>query len=125
MNQEAKDAIADDTILDEAHDCQDCSNARLIDRQRVKIQELIEKVAALKCPESELASIADVLNTELRINGPIEVEQYNAGQIRSGIMKLVDYMRAKIDRRDLELGALRSKVSAFKEELAGVIRGER
>ena len=48
MNQEAKDAIADDTILDEAHDCQDCSNARLIDRQRALIGVLTLQVAALK-----------------------------------------------------------------------------
>jgi len=34
MNAEAMEDIMDDTILDEAHDCQMCANTRLIDRQR-------------------------------------------------------------------------------------------
>lgn len=33
MNAEAREDIMDDTILDEGHDCQDCSNARLIKKQ--------------------------------------------------------------------------------------------
>ena len=40
MEQDAKDQISDDTILDEAHDCQDCANAGLIDRQRKEIERL-------------------------------------------------------------------------------------
>ena len=40
MNAEAREDIMDDTILDEGHDCQDCANARLIDRQRKEIERL-------------------------------------------------------------------------------------
>ena len=61
--------------------------------------------------EIEMASALDVLNTELRVNGPIEVEQYKMGQIREGIKKLVDYMRAKVDRRDVDRDALRASVN--------------
>ena len=109
MEKEAAADIAEDCLLDASKDCQDCANSRLIDRQRSKIKELTEELAALKDPESELAGIADVLNTEIRVNGPIEVEQYNAGQIRSGIKKLVDYMRAKVERRDAELEVERGR----------------
>ena len=44
MNAEAREDIMDDTILDAAHDCQDCSNARLIDRQRKEIERLTSEL---------------------------------------------------------------------------------
>ena len=106
-----------------------------MDRQRQLIEALTAQVFALKDEESqwrpgydqvkkncelwkakaegrddsEMASALDVLNQELRVNGPIEVEQYNAGQIRSGIKKLVDYMRDKVERRESELEVERGR----------------
>ncbi len=61
----------------------------------------------------ELYPATDVLNSELRVNGPIEVEQYRPSQLREGIKKLVDYLREKIDRRE-------STIRAQGEEIAGV-----
>lgn len=64
--------------------------------------------------ETELYSVADVLNQELRVNGPIEVEQYKAFQLQEGIRKLVDYFRVKIDRltaaKDREIAELRKEI---------------
>ncbi len=68
--------------------------------------------------EIEMASALDVLNSELRVNGPIEVEQYKMGQMREGIQKLVDYLRAKIDRREASLAASESARKALEAELA-------
>ncbi len=56
--------------------------------------------------EMEAASVADVLNQELRVIGPIEVEQYRPSQMREGIRKLCDYFNDKIDRREAALAAM-------------------
>lgn len=48
--------------------------------------------------EAEMAALVDVINSELRINGPIEVEQYEMTTGREGVRKLVNYLRDKIER---------------------------
>ena len=46
MEQDAKDEISEDIIHDSLHDavCRDCSNARLIDRQRKEIERLTSEL---------------------------------------------------------------------------------
>ena len=68
--------------------------------------------------EFELCSIADVLNTELRVNGPPEVEQYKSGTIRKGIRKLSDYFNAKISRRDEKIAVLEVRIADQAKALA-------
>ena len=51
MNAEAREDIMDDTILDEAHDCQDCANSRLILRQQ---EELYKRQMLINSLREEL-----------------------------------------------------------------------
>ena len=71
MNAEAREDIMDDTIIDEAHDCQDCSNARLIDRQMEEIRRL----------KAELAAINEALEVQ---NGKNVVLTYQIRTLREG-----------------------------------------
>ena len=60
MEQDAKDQISDDTILDEAHDCQDCANARLIKKQS-------EMIAALDLSRAIKDKRIEILEEQLEI----------------------------------------------------------
>ena len=91
MNDEAAADIAEDCLLDASKDCRDCSNARLIDRQRKEISRLtLERDEAYK--------------------------------------KLYDDRRFQGNMTHtycLRMEAAEAQVEALREELRGVIRGER
>jgi len=94
MNAEAKEDIMDDTILDAAHDCQDCANSRLIDRQRERIGSLLAQL--------------ETMNARATLDAKsYERDQYLIAALRE------------------QLKAYGFQVEALREELRGVIRGER
>ena len=93
MEQEAKEDISDDIIHDSLHDavCRDCSNARLIDRQRKEISRLtLERDEAYKKLDDDRRFQGNMTHTYC-----------------------------------LRMEAAEAQVEALREELRGVIRGER
>ena len=70
MNAEAKEDIMDDTIIDEAHDCQDCSNARLIAKQGAMIKAQDESRAIkdrrIEFLEAQVAALKEEIAAHVR-----------------------------------------------------------
>lgn len=101
MEHEAAADIAEDCLLDASKDCQDCANARLIDRQRKEI----ERLAAANFTLSKKA---------------FDDEKRRKEAEDRCIQLLQDSISA-----GKTIAVLKLDVEALKAELAGVIRGTR
>lgn len=61
--------------------------------------QLRDAKTAIELYESNFASLVDALNTELRENGPVDVNQAGINDdLRPFVRRLVDYVRARGDR---------------------------
>ena len=70
----------------------------LMDIEDLKLQNEDLKTA-IDLYESNFASLVDALNTELRENGPVGVEQAGVNNdLRPFVCKLVDYIRGRNDK---------------------------